>query len=417
MSQAEKPELTRVAPTHDFAGKLRQPSLSPVVTAYVQWQREARKAKEQGTALPPPPEHAPISINLDLTTACNYRCDHCIDWDILNGQIRYEHEELMSSLSAMADRGLKSVILIGGGDPTIYRPIRQVVELLKSRGIQVSIVTNGSRTHVLMAVIELLDEKDWIRMSIDSGTNKTFIDMHHPARAVTLESICESVPVLREKNPKPLIGFSFVITWNGAEREDGNKVIENIDEIVLATKIARDHNFSYISIKPFLTRSEDGSEVMDPEAAKDDLERIVAKIRKSVDEAKTYETDDFKVTESINLQVLEQGNWRDFTQQPKICHMQSFRQVLSPLGLYNCPAHRGVDKALIGGKNAYNGDEACQGTASDTAKILENFDASKECAGVTCLYNKVNWWLEDAIEGKIGLEELQSEIERRDWFL
>ena len=50
---------------------------------------------------------------------------------------------------------------------------------------------------------------------------------------------------------------------------------------------------------------------------------------------------------STNLRVLEEGNWREFTRQPRTCHMQALRQVLTPMGLYNCPAHRGVEKARI----------------------------------------------------------------------
>ena len=34
------------------------------------------------------------------------------------------------------------------------------------------------------------------------------------------------------------------------------------------------------------------------------------------------------------------------------CHMQFFRQVLSPLGLYNCPVYRNQDHGRLGDKNA-----------------------------------------------------------------
>ena len=53
-------------------------------------------ARATGRPDPEPPALAPISINLDLTTACNYRCDHCIDWDILNTKHRHDEETLRS---------------------------------------------------------------------------------------------------------------------------------------------------------------------------------------------------------------------------------------------------------------------------------------------------------------------------------
>src|SRR5689334_5831356 len=79
-----------VEKVHDFAQKLQQPSLWGKVVDYVQWQRAARAAAAAGRPVPDMPDLAPLSINLDLTTACNYKCDHCIDWDILNSKEKHE---------------------------------------------------------------------------------------------------------------------------------------------------------------------------------------------------------------------------------------------------------------------------------------------------------------------------------------
>jgi len=421
-TEADEPTPDRsepeVAARHDFTAKLRQPRLFPKVLDYVAWQRAVREAEANGTTPPAMPELAPFSVNLDLTTACNYRCDHCIDWDILNSPIKYRHEQLEQSLANMAERGLESVILIGGGEPTIYPGFSKIVHLLKNLGLQVAIVSNGSRNDVIHGIVDRLEEGDWVRLSLDSGSNETFEAMHRPVKALTLDDICSWVPHLRRKNPKPLIGFSYIIVWEGAEREADVPIHENIDEIVMATRRARDYGFNYISLKPFLTRRPDGSEVMDPDAARQELDQIVARIRAAVDEAKTYETDDFKVVESINLRVLEQGTWHEYTKQPKTCHMQALRQVLSPLGLYNCPAHRGVDKAKLGDGTAWSGtDGVATAENAATAELLRRFDASVECSEVTCLYHGVNWWLEEAILGHRALTSDDAGAERNDYFL
>jgi hypothetical protein len=69
---------------------------------------------------------------------------------------------------------------------------------------------------------------------------------------------------------------------------------------------------------------------------------VIARIQARVDEARAVERPGFRVLASTNLRVLMQGTWRDFTRQPRVCHMQMLRQVLTPLGTFNCPAHRGV---------------------------------------------------------------------------
>ena len=107
---------------HDFATKLTQPGAREALERYVEWQVAQREATDMDAEALAElagrvPDFAPVSINLDLTTACNYQCDHCVDLDILNTGIRFDHDKLISSLGLMAERGLKSVIVIGGGEP------------------------------------------------------------------------------------------------------------------------------------------------------------------------------------------------------------------------------------------------------------------------------------------------------------
>jgi hypothetical protein len=85
--------------------------------------------------------------------------------------------------------------------------------------------------------------------------------------------------------------------------------------------------------------------------------------------------------------------------------MQAFRQVLSPLGLWSCPAHRGVPKARIDERTAFAGEEGARDTAERVAAMLDGFDAAAECREVTCLYHDVNWWIEQAVEDPRGLAD------------
>jgi hypothetical protein len=262
-----------------------------------------------------------------------------------------------------------------------------------------------------------MDERDWIRLSLDSGSNELFVKMHRPtARDVDLDSICASIPKIKERNPKVRVGFSYIIVWGGASRDD-EKLCENIDEIVMATERAKNAGFDYIGFKPVLERRPDGAEVMDPEKTEAELDRVIARIRSEVDRAKELADDDFDVYESINLRLLEDGSWRQFTNQPQTCHMQALRQVLTPTGLYNCPAHRGVEKAKIGGPAAYRDARSAGETGDELKVILDRFDASKECREVTCLYNSVNWWLEKLIADPELAPEAEIGDERFDYFL
>ncbi len=403
---------------HNFGSKLQQVSLLPQVLDYVSWQQEVSQAEAAGESIPTAPEWAPISINLDLTTACNYRCDHCIDWDILNSGVKHKEEELFDSLREMADRGLKSVILIGGGEPTVYPRFVDVVRYLKQElNQQVAVVSNGGRNDRILEAAEYFTTGDWVRLSLDSGNDDTFQAMHKPRQPVTLDEICEWVPRIKDRTPDLQMGFSFIVTWKGAERDD-TKIVENIDELMIAAKRAKQYRFDYISIKPFLIRAEEnGSEVMDPAKAQDELNVIVAKIKGAVAEARQLQDETFKVVESTNLRLLETGDWQKFTQQPKQCHMQFFRQVLTPHGMFNCPVYRSVPNALVAPRNGYKNAEHARDSHEKTGQIIRRFDAAHECREVTCLYNSANWWLQDLIEHPEKLAELQATTVKDDYYL
>jgi wyosine [tRNA(Phe)-imidazoG37] synthetase (radical SAM superfamily) len=399
-----------VEPKHDFTAKLRQPLVLPRVKDYVKWQ----KAVRQGIKIEAP-NLTPISINLDLTTACNFRCGHCIDINVINSNSKFDHKELLLSLENIVKGGLRSVSLIGGGEPTLYPQFEEIVKFLKNRDIQVAIVSNGSRGKIIYDAVRCLkaEDKDWARLSIDAGTNGTWQKIHKPVPKITLEEVCSWVLKIRSRNPQLPIGFSFVITWEKAKDVKGYNIVPNMDEIVIATKLARKYNFSYISFKPSLTRlGDDGVEAIDPTIT---TGSAITRIREAINEAKKYENKNFKVIESTNLKVLEENTWRNLTHQPRTCHMAAFRQVLSPIGLFHCPGFRGIKKSYISNKDAYC-DENINQTQKAVANILTNFDASKECSDCTCLLNQTNWWIEKAITGEINIDEVRSSDERHDYF-
>ena len=417
-----KNKQTELTPIHDFAAKLTQPSLIEHLRAYVRWQAELRRERSAGKSLDEllaaSPELAPISINLDLTTACNYACDHCVDMDILNTGIMYDDQKLFDSLALMRERGLRSVIVIGGGEPTVYPRFPEVIRHMKALGLKVGIVTNGSRMEKILEVADAFEAEDWVRLSLDSGSDATFQAMHKPkGRGITLDKICSGIRPVKERNPKVTLGFSFIIVWRDCTANEAT-IHENVHEMVEAAQRAKAAGFDYISFKPFLTRAErNNAEIVGLTQQEQHMQEAMAQIRRNVEEAKKLADASFRVIESTNLKVLENGTWRDYTDQPRTCHMTFFRQVLSPLGLFNCPVYRHVEQAKVGDKHGYSGPAERRGTTRDALRLIEAFDATNECREVTCLYNHANWFIEELIEHPERLDALLPSEERLDFFL
>ena len=103
-------------------------------------------------------------------------------------------DAVVASLTELAGRGLRSVIVIGGGEPTVDPNFEVLIRHMKSLGLKVGVVTNGSMLDKILAVADVLEPEDWVRLSLDSGTNETFVAMHKPRKKhVTLDWICGQV--------------------------------------------------------------------------------------------------------------------------------------------------------------------------------------------------------------------------------
>jgi MoaA/NifB/PqqE/SkfB family radical SAM enzyme len=397
---------------HDFSSKLRQDGTLQRLKDYIQWQRKCElNAPDRGL-----PIFSPISINLDLTSACNFSCPFCVDSKLINAGKSLTFEEVKKTIDTLHSHGLLSVILIGGGEPTLHKEFGEIVRYIKSKRLQIGIVTNGSRLEKIEAVVEELKEKDWIRISIDAAGEGVFKDLHLPKTKVTLGRILEKAKMVKKKNPVVSLGYSFVVVWEGVEI-NGKRLHPNMDEMARSVELAREFSFDYISFKPCLIRlNESQRETLLKDVGKTKEEEIIDQIKVHLREAKRFAGDQVKILESSNLKAMLNQETDQIKRQPKRCHMQFFRTVVTPFGIFHCPAFRGVEDARIGEPEGYLSETKFKASLKRTAKSIVTFDAEEECKDVGCFYNRTNWWLEKFIHSKEDIHELEK-IENDNFFL
>jgi wyosine [tRNA(Phe)-imidazoG37] synthetase (radical SAM superfamily) len=388
---------------HDFSSKLRQSSVIGRLKEYISWRRSFLASESSDVF----PEYGPLSINLDLTTACNFACPHCVDSKIINVGKILNTEDVKQTIDTLKSYGLKSVILIGGGEPTLHRDFEEIVRHLKNRDMQVGIVTNGSRLHLIKKTAEILEEKDWLRISIDAASEQTFALSHNPKGGITLKNILSNAREFKKINPRISMGYSFVIVWEGIYL-NGQELCPNIDEIPDAVRLAQAHDFDYISFKPCLLKLDISQKesLFDPPDKKRE-KKVIEKIKNNLQKAKKIANKKIKILESVNLTELISGKVHEMKRQPKICHSQFFRTVVTPSGIFHCPAFRGADKAKIAEYNGYN-DENNFGIAQiNLTHSISNFNSEQECKVVACFYHHLNWWIENFIHSNKNLDELE----------
>lgn len=386
---------------HDFSTKLRQASVIERLKQYVAWQRS-------GTQGSPLPGFSPISINLDLTAACNFACPHCVDAEIINTGKSLGLDEVLATIEYLQTRGLLSVILLGGGEPTLHRQFEEIVSRIKARGLQLGIVTNGTQLSRVARIAPVLEQHDWIRLSLDAASQDTFARSHWPKVSVSLAEILDNARDIKRLNPRVSLGYSFVIVWEGLAL-NGSELCPNIDEMAAATQLAGGHGFDYISFKPCLVRLQSSHK----ESLLDSVDRarehkIIAAIRRNLRAARQAAGERLRILESVNLQAMMSDKVDELKHQPRTCHMQYFKTVVAPAGIFHCPAFRGVARARIADSSGYAGQEQFSRTLHTLTDSIARFNASKECSVVGCFYHHVNWWLDNLIRSRESIDSIEA---------
>lgn len=106
-----------------------------------------------------------ISTHISPEGACNLKCEYCcVSKRKYNNRI--DIEVIKNYVSKLKTRGLKAVIITGGGEPTLYPSFVELVEWLhKEQGLQLGIITNG--TNINRFDNQFWNMFTWIRISLN----------------------------------------------------------------------------------------------------------------------------------------------------------------------------------------------------------------------------------------------------------
>ncbi len=159
----------------------------------------------------------PIVMHIMPTSVCNLKCKFCSVKDRKVHEILDLEKIIKPAIDELSKRGLKAVILSGGGEPMLYPKFSELVEYLSSKKLQIGLITNGTRFKYFNKA--LFEKFTWIRISINSLEYIERIDL----------------PKLK----KPTVGFSYIVT------EDTNQEI--LDKI---KKYALKYNVRYVRLLP-----------------------------------------------------------------------------------------------------------------------------------------------------------------------
>lgn len=168
-----------------------------------------------------------ISTHVSPEGVCNLKCPYCSVTYRKNVN-RIKLNVIQDYILKLKSRGLKAVILTGGGEPTLYKQFNELVRWINSQNLSVALITNGTNS-------KLVDDDvwsmfSWIRVSVNIFKNWE-------------DKISIPINLLSKKC---VVGMSHVFT---VEHEDmkAESTMEYFNKI---SKLADKLNSTYVRILP-----------------------------------------------------------------------------------------------------------------------------------------------------------------------
>lgn len=183
----------------------------------------------------------PIYVEIAPSGSCNHRCIFCALDYLEYKPVFLEKDLILKNLRDMAEKGVKSVMYAGEGEPLINKDTPEIANQTKRLGIDVAMTSNGVLFSKEIAV-ECLEAFTWVRFSVNAGTSQTYQRVHR-CRPGDFERVMgnfsEVVEVKRSKGLSTTIGVQLLL------------IPENVEDVFTLAKRVKEIGGDYFSVKPY----------------------------------------------------------------------------------------------------------------------------------------------------------------------
>ena len=124
---------------------------------------------------------APVHIRVKPMNLCNHNCWYCayrtdnlVLGEQMNERDQIPKKKMIQLAHEFVEIGVKAVTFSGGGEPLLYKPLPEIMDILVEGGIHIAALTNGSN---LKGKVADAFEKHgtWIRISIDAWDDDSYV--------------------------------------------------------------------------------------------------------------------------------------------------------------------------------------------------------------------------------------------------
>ncbi|MBQ9360519.1 MAG: radical SAM protein [Lachnospiraceae bacterium] len=313
----------------------------------------------------------PIEIEISPSGACNHRCVFCAV-DYLGYEPNFlDKDTVLRDVRLAHEKGLKSVICSGEGEPLLNRQLLDMVMGMKEIGVDVAMSSNGALFTKDFAE-ECLRCFTWVRFSVVSLEDESYYSIQKAPKG-DLEKVernlADAVEVKRRQGLRTTLGVQCLLL-------DGN--MAQLPEMARNLKAI---GVDYLTVKPFSQHLHSGNRInMDYERLLD-LEK----------ELKGYETADFSIYFRANAmkKMHHEKAYKECLGLPFMTHIDAKGNV------WPCVAHIGVDEFKYGNINENTFREIWEGERrKEVIERLYSMDINKTCREA-CRLDEINKYLDE----------------------
>lgn len=313
----------------------------------------------------------PIEVEISPSGACNHRCVFCaVDYVGYHPDV-LDKDTILRDIRQMGQKGLKSVICSGEGEPLLNPNMPDIANGIKSYGIDVAMSTNGALLTRDKAE-ECLGAFTWIRFSVASMEEASY-DKIQRGKAGDLnrvkENMSHAVEVKKERGFRTTLGVQCLL------------LPDNMGQLPDMAKQLKEIGVDYLTIKPYSQHlhSENKFEINYGEML--DVER----------EVKQYASEKFAIYFRAN--AMKKMHHQKCYEQ---CYGLPFMTHIDAKGnVWPCVAHIGTEEFCYG--NIYNNtfQEIWEGQErQQVIGKLNTLDINKVCREA-CRLDEINKYLDE----------------------
>lgn len=314
---------------------------------------------------------SPIYVRLKPTNICNHHCAYCTygsgdtyqkteNRDMVDHRSTIPWDKMREIISDIVEMGVKAVTFSGGGEPLTYPYIKDIAKMLRSGGVDLSLITNGELLDGDRA--EVFCDAKWVRVSFDSPNEDEYCKLRRLQPESFQRVISNIKNFAANKSRECVLGVNFVIGKVNSHR---------VYEAAKLLKSLGVNNVKFAAVVDNL-----------PDYHKDIKDDVIKQIHKAIDD---FSDEGFQIINNYENDWIDKNFTRFLSHHCYTCRLVTV--IAADQKVYLCHTQAYDSHAVVGDLSDKSFKELW--FSKETKKRLMNLRPQLDCRS-NCVYESRN---------------------------